>query len=108
MFDTDAMEAAVQFDSRYLWQCHAIVWGISQYRAAASAAIAGVEIDENDPLRQLLPAAQRDSAEMYAVRFRGELVGITDEYCTCHWAADGWTAETVTDLLLHKDGSPRE
>lgn len=97
-----------EFDSHYLWQCHAIVWGIRQYRAAAIAALDGRELDNDDPLRANLPEAQRGRAEMYAVTLHGELVGITDEYCTCHWAADGWTAERVTDLLLYEDGSPRE
>jgi hypothetical protein len=49
-----------------------------------------------------------EGTESYLLYADGEPVGMTDEYGTCLWAAEGWTEHGVEDLILAEDGSWRD
>lgn len=67
------------------------------------------EIPLDDPLRAEIPEALRDYADLYALELAdGQVIAVTDEYGTCHWAKLGWPTNAIESLLLNEDGSWRE
>lgn len=70
--------------------------------------IGGFELTPEHYLRERVPSDLRQYGDLYAVVKGDVVLGVTDEYGTCHWAAEGWTLKLVEDLLLNKDGSWRE
>jgi hypothetical protein len=70
--------------------------------------VGGFFLEPDHDLRERLPSDLRQYGDLYALVKGGTVVGVTDEYGTCHWAAEGWTLKSVEDLILNKDGSVRE
>lgn len=63
---------------------------------------------EADPIIEQMGECVERWGEFYLLYADGQPVGVTDEYGTCHSAADGWTKQAVEDLILHADGSWRD
>lgn len=62
------------------------------------------ELGQNDRLRVLLPEAERDYGDMYAIYNSSGmfLMGITDEYGTCHWSEPSIKPSVIEDLVLNE------